>query len=188
MLKPTSITMTTIKIYQNSERLKNMVIIFSVLIIILIYFIFNSLYNYFCGNYIDNYIYLKLLAIFLELSILIIIFILLIRLLIIIRMKKPFLVFSEEKIVSNGLISKSELYWDEVDYRTNSSLNGIYFIVLKLRSDSKFKTESSFFRKILNNYNLNRVGGEVAFASVFLMDNFENVNELISLKTHKKFI
>lgn len=176
--------MKNIKVYQNSERLKNMIIAFSIIIIVLLYFISNQCINLY-RSFSYNYLYLESISMFLELFILIIVSVLLIRLLINLKMKKPFLIFSEEKIVSNGLISTSELYWNEVEYHTYTSLNDVFFLVLKLRPDSNFKTRSSYFRKFLNNYNLNRVGGEVAFAAIFLMDDFESVNKLISLKTKR---
>lgn len=179
--------MENIKVYQSSERLRNIIIMFLIIIMGLIYIIFSQLHNLY-SKIFYNYNYFRLILVFIELAILMIVIILMIRLLIIITRKKPFLIFSEEKIISYGIISTSQIYWEEVEYHTYTSLNSVLFIVLKLHSNSTYKNKCSYFRKILNNYNLNKVGGEVAFASVFLMDDFINVDKLISIKTRKKEI
>lgn len=179
--------MENIKVYQSPERLRNMIIMFLIIIMGLIYIIFNQLYNLY-SKVFYNYNYFRLILVFIELAILMIVIILMIRLLTIIIIKKPFLIFSEEKIISYGLISTLQIYWEEVEYHTYASLNSVVFIVLKLYPNSTYKNKCSSFRKILNNYNLSKVGGEVAFASVFLMDNFSEIDKLISIKTKKKEI
>lgn len=173
--------MTEIKIYQDNRRLVIMLILFFVGIFISNYFTYQRL------NLVkaENINLLNILVILINLLVSIGFIFMIIKLLIKIIRKTPFLLFSEEKIVSSGVISTMEIYWDEVDYYTYKEFKGILFIVLKLSGDSSFKNKYFYFRRKLNNYNLERVGGEIAFSSIFLMDNFEEVCNFINSKVRK---
>ncbi|MGL5067685.1 MAG: hypothetical protein ACRC6T_07635 [Sarcina sp.] len=99
---------------------------------------------------------------------------------------KPSLIFTEEEIVSNGLFSTFIIHWYEFESYTNAFVDtqsiSQYFISLKLSPSSPYIKNASYIRKYLNNYNLKRASGEVAFSPTVLGDEYANVANLINRK------
>ena len=173
--------MEDIRIYKEFRELRQVAYFFMIIIIVCVYFIYKE-YMFLTKDYITSGLIVNMASMLIEGIIIVVLGKFSISLVNKILLKEPFIIFEKNDIISNGLIGKFEIEWDEIESYTETYFRGMPTIVLKFKKDSKHKQESSILRQLVYYYNIKRMGGELAFMLPLLDGKYDDVLKYINDK------
>lgn len=90
-------------------------------------------------------------------------------------LKEPFLILNEDNIISQGIVPKSIIDIDDLQWYKNVPMLYQEFIIIKLRANSKSYDRIPFTTKKLFEYNSKKYGGEIGLSSNFLRESYSDV-------------
>ena len=168
-------------IYKELRELKQVAYFFIIIILVYVYFIYKE-YVFLTQDYVTNGLLLNMVSMLIEGIIIVVLGKFLISLINKILLKEPFIIFEKDDFVSNGLIGRFEIEWNEIDSYTETYFRGMPTIVMKLKQDSQHMQNSSIIKKLVYRYNVKRCGGEFAFMLPFLDGKYNDVLRYIDDK------
>lgn len=166
-----------IKIYQPRDNILKVVLLFTGIIIALlwlVYYEFNLKYS------IDR-MFLPFFTV-VEGIVILFLFFAIIILMKKLALKEPFMTFTKDNIISQGIVPECLIDMNDLQWYKNTTISHQEFIIIKLRKDSLSYENIPFITKMLFKHNLNTYGGEIGLSEAFLRESYLDVMILLDEK------